>query len=101
MQSASLGQMPTSVAARGCSTCTARAEQASCAGRAWEARDLRVKSWDDLHKLWYVLLKERNFLVSDRDAFASSGKKLQGQLWDKTNRLKKARRCAALPAWLC
>ena len=43
-----------------------------------------------------MLLKERNFLVSDRDAFASSGKKLQGQLWDKTNRLKKARRCALL-----
>ena len=60
-----------------------------------------MKSWDDLHKLWYVLLKERNFLVSDRDAFASSGKKLQGQLWDKNNRLKKARRCAALPAWRC
>ncbi|KAJ5925215.1 54S ribosomal protein L4, partial [Penicillium verhagenii] len=33
-------------------------------GRPWAVTELRDKSWDDLHKLWWVCIKERNRIAT-------------------------------------
>ncbi|XP_050225225.1 uncharacterized protein LOC126674763 [Mercurialis annua] len=40
-------------------------------GRSWKASELRLKSWDDLNKLWYVLFKEKNMLMTQRQLLHS------------------------------
>ncbi|KAG2192697.1 hypothetical protein INT46_010588 [Mucor plumbeus] len=62
-------------------------------GRAWKAQELRQKSFDDLHKLWYVLLKERNVLATQREE--ASRLKLPKQIWTNQGRLKKCQKSMA------
>lgn len=56
-------------------------------GRSWSAKELRRKSYEDLHKLWYVLYMERNMLLTERQL--SRRRQL---LFPQPDRLKKVQK---------
>ena len=54
------------------------------AGRPWRVDELRIKSNSDLHKLWYVLLKERNMLLTMQHEYER-----QSELFPNPERIEK------------
>lgn len=56
-------------------------------GRSWAVTELRDKSWDDLHKLWWVCIKERNRIATsnmERDRLKAGYGEHEAEGRDKT-----------------
>jgi len=59
----------------------------SNSGRSWAVTELRDKSWDDLHKLWWVCIKERNRIATsnmERDRLKAGYGEHEAEGRDKT-----------------
>ncbi|OMJ25541.1 54S ribosomal protein L4, mitochondrial [Smittium culicis] len=62
-------------------------------GRAWRAAELRNKSWEDLQKLWFVLLKERNLLATQKAEALRF--RINAQFFSNTSRIVKCKQSMA------
>ncbi|KAH9908697.1 MRP-L47-domain-containing protein [Xylariomycetidae sp. FL2044] len=65
-------------------------EQTAEHGRGWTVEELRHKSWDDLHKLWWMCVREQNRIATAREEFT----KMKLHLGDDEidNRLEEVRK---------
>jgi ribosomal protein L29 len=63
-------------------------ETTTKSGRAWRAEELRLKSMSDLHKLWFVLLAERNKLLSERFEARKHKRRMAG--FERLRKVKQA-----------
>ena len=70
----------------------AKPDETVVTGRGWTVPDLRRKSFDDLHKLWYVLYKERNLILSEKEKTRRSQRPI---LSPQENRYIKVKRSMA------
>eukprot|EP00700_Malawimonas_jakobiformis_P003203 EC725784.1.p1 GENE.EC725784.1~~EC725784.1.p1 ORF type:complete len:137 (+),score=10.93 EC725784.1:85-495(+) len=58
-------------------------------GRSWTASELRIKSFEDLHKLWFVLVRERDQLVAAK-IWAKKSNLQIGELRSRMQKVKKS-----------
>jgi len=63
-------------------------------GRSWTVKELRRKNYDDLHRLWLVLYKEKNMLLTEKQLARRKGGDIpQTQRWHKVKKSMGAIRC--------
>lgn len=62
-------------------------DELDTSSRAWTMAELRRKSFDDLHKLWYLILKERNVVATERRLATSIDNMNSGVLDDIDEKL--------------
>ncbi len=68
----------------------ANRDEKTFVGREWSARELRGKSYEDLHRLWYVLVTERNMLLTEKHLAKTNREPMRAP-----QRMKKVRKSMA------